>query len=89
MLLPISLSFLALAGASLAAGTCTSKAFKAATPKVFGIEVLDIVADEVKEDSWNPMQAALPPLPVAPSPIDFCNVAVSYTHPGTPSLANK
>lgn len=77
-----SLLLLALTTGSSAA-TCTADAFWKAPPTVFGSEVLDIHAEEVKE--WNEYATSSPTLPALPAeqkPIDFCNVTVIYTHPG-------
>lgn len=80
-----SLLLLALATGSSAA-ICTANAFWAAPPTVFGSEVLEIHAEEVKE--WNEYATSaptFPALPVEPKPIDLCNVTVIYTHPGDKS----
>ncbi|KAK4497206.1 hypothetical protein PRZ48_011656 [Zasmidium cellare] len=77
-----ALLFLALATGSSAA-ICTADAFWKAPPKVFGSEVLDIHAEEVR--GWNEYATAsptFPALPVEQKPIDFCNVTIFYTHPG-------
>lgn len=73
---------LALATGSSAA-TCSSAAFEKAPPEVFGAEILDISAKEVK--GWNEYATSAPTLPALPAevkPIDFCDVTVIYHHPG-------
>lgn len=77
-----SLLLLALATGSSAA-TCSADAFWEAPPTVFGSEVLEIHAEEVK--GWNEYATSAPTFPalaVEQKPIDICNVTVIYTHPG-------
>lgn len=85
------LALVALAQGSLAAKhSCKPETFKNVAADVFGAEVVDIRANEVKQ--WNEYATtfpALPPLPkVPPVPVDVCNVTVIYTHPGTIKHAN-
>lgn len=85
-----SLLLLAMATGSSAA-ICTANAFWEPPPTVFGSKILEIHAEEVKE--WNEYATSaptFPALPVEPTPIDFCNVTVVYTHPGdqSPHLEN-
>ena len=78
----LAASLLALAGGSSAA-SCKAKDLKKSLPDIFGVEVLDVKANEVEQ--WNDYAASMPAtpfLPAAPTPIDFCNVYVEYTHPG-------
>lgn len=75
-------SLLALVGGSSAA-TCKAKDLKKSLPEIFGVEILDVKANEVEQ--WNDYATSAPTvpfLPAAPEPIDFCNVFVEYTHPG-------
>ena len=76
------LPHLALVSGSSAA-TCTADAFMKAPPTVFGSEILDLKAEEIK--GWNEWATAPPTFPALPNeqkPIDICNVTVVYTHPG-------
>lgn len=78
-LLPI----LAWAGSTAATASCNAKTFKNAQPKILGVEIVEILAEEVKD--WNEYATSpptLPPLPAEQKPIDFCKVTTFYTHPG-------
>ncbi|KAF7191512.1 putative feruloyl esterase [Pseudocercospora fuligena] len=77
-------TLLSLAASSYAATTgCTVENFKETLPDARGVKIVDIHAEEVKQ--WNQYEFVTPAIPALPAeirPIDFCNVTVSYTHPG-------
>ena len=62
------------------AASCTAKSIK--RPELFGVEILDITANEKRGYEDYGFFGTNPPLPVEKKPIDFCNVTVTYTHPG-------
>lgn len=79
----LTASLLAFAGGSSAA-LCKAKDLQKSLPDIFGLEILDVKANEVEQ--WNDYATSAPSvpfLPTPPKPIDFCNVYVEYTHPGT------
>ncbi|UJO19847.1 putative feruloyl esterase [Fulvia fulva] len=58
------------------------------TPEYFGLEVLNIQAQEVKDyNEWGIM-APMFQIASEPKPVTFCNVTVTYTHPGTNDNVN-
>lgn len=68
---------------------CKPESFQADSPKHFGLEVVKITAEEVlKWNEWTTSVPATPGLPSEPKEIDFCDVKVYYTHPGTTPLAS-
>lgn len=77
-------TLLSLAVSSYAATTgCTVENFKETLPDARGVKIVDIHAEEIKQ--WNQYEFVTPAIPALPAeirPIDFCNVTVSYTHPG-------
>ncbi|KXT09429.1 hypothetical protein AC579_2522 [Pseudocercospora musae] len=79
-----ALTLLSLAAGSYAATTgCTVENFKETLPDARGIKIVDVHAEEIKQ--WNEYEFFTPAIPALPAeirPIDFCNVTVSYTHPG-------
>ena len=59
------------------AAACTEDAVD--LPPLFGLEITEVSANEVRGfDSYSPF-GLLPEDPVA---VDFCNVTVTYNHPG-------
>lgn len=77
------LALVAWAQSNLAA-SCKPETFKDVAADVFGVEVVEVLAKDVKE--WNDYGKsfpALPPLPIVPPPpVTFCNVTMVFTHPG-------
>jgi hypothetical protein len=64
--------------AALSNSTCISSTFS--FPKIKGAELIDVAANEVHDFST---VSVLPGTDIpATAPIDFCNVTVTYTHPG-------
>ena len=57
-------------------------------PEYFGLKVLSITADEVKNFSEWGRGSSMYQTPNQGATVDFCNVTVTYTHPGTDDLVN-
>lgn len=78
MKLLTSAALLNIIGSSIAASNCTSESLHA--PSIYGVKVLDIAANEVH----NYTEFSLPPgtIDLKRYTIDFCNITLTYEHPG-------
>lgn len=57
-------------------------------PEYFGLKVLSITADEVKNYAEWGRGSSMYQTPNQGSTVDFCNVTVTYTHPVTDDVVN-
>lgn len=73
------LACIALAGACIGATASCHSASLEIRP-IFGVEILSVRAQA--EYGWNSYGFQVAPLPSEQKPIDFCDVAITYTHPG-------
>lgn len=69
-----------LPGLALAAGPDSCSANAIAPPDVFGTKILSLEALEIHGyNEWSPIPGGLV---VEPRPVNFCNITITYTHPG-------
>jgi len=87
MLVPLFLGALASLAGFTHAALKTCRARDLPTIEVFGIEIIDIHTKEQRAyEDWGFFPGATPQVPVRA--IDFCNVTVTYTHPGQNDTIN-
>lgn len=72
------LACIAAQGCSAATLSCDASNFS--IPPIFGVEILAIEARQ--EIAWSSYSPQVAPLPAEERPIDFCDVSITYTHPG-------
>lgn len=86
MILPLLIAPLLAGPLVLAAGPSSCRVDKFPDPKVFGTRLLDLKVTEVHR--FAPWPYGLGSLIAEERPIDFCNVTLTYTHPGWNDAVN-
>lgn len=74
----LSLLLIPTLASAASASSCRSDSF--AIPKIPGVQLTNLEASEVHQ--YAPWPFAFGSVPSKERPIDFCNVTVTYTHPG-------